>query len=253
MPIKITIDQGHVEGYNVGCAKGYAEGTAMFHLGMHLKAELEKYEGFIVSLTRTALKQNPTLEQRGKIAVENDCEVFLSLHSNAFSSATASGVVNFYSLKHPSSKALCDQLGNAITELMVKDTGNTHYRGSQTRAYPNTTKTDYYGVIRHSVKGATVKASFLIEHGFHTNKKECDWLNDDANLRKLAKREAEVLASYYGAKLIENAPNQEDEPLLQEAINIVQEKTGFSEATMTFLLCYKYGEELVKKIAKIIV
>ncbi|MEG1971969.1 MAG: LysM peptidoglycan-binding domain-containing protein [Oscillospiraceae bacterium] len=202
MRVKFTIDQGHIGGYNQGAAKGYAEGTAMFHLGVYLKQELELYEGFTAVLTRTSLQQCPTLEERGRVAVNNGSEVFISLHSNGFTSPSAHGVVVFYSLKHPASKALCDKLGKAITDLMNSGTGLTYYRGSQTRVYPNTTNTDYYGVIRSSVKGSSVKASFLVEHGFHSNPTECAWLNSDANLRKLAALEAAVYASHYGVKKI---------------------------------------------------
>lgn len=247
--IKFAIDQGHVKGYNVGCVNGYAEGTAMFNLGIYLKEELEKYDGFKAILTRNAVNENPSLEQRGKIAVDNKCDIFISLHSNAFSSDTAKGVVNFYSLKLPSSKALCDDLGKAVSELMAKDTGITYYRGSQTRAYPDTTNTDYYGVIRSSVKGTTVKASFLVEHGFHTNPEECAWLNKDENLRKLAKAEAAVFAKHYGVKLLGTSEGTVALSL-QEAINIIQAKTGLEEQTISFLLCYKYADSLLIKLAQ---
>lgn len=247
--IKFAIDQGHVKGYNTGCVSGYAEGTAMFNLGKYLKEELEKYEGFKAVLTRNVVTENPSLDQRGKIAIDNGCDVFISLHSNAFSNSTAKGVVNFYSLKLPSSKELCDKLGKAITELMAKDTGCTYYRGSQTRAYPNTTNTDYYGVIRSSVKASSVKASFLVEHGFHTNPDECAWLNKDENLRKLAKAEAAVFAEHYGVKAIEKT-EKSTELSVQDAINIIQEKTGLEEKTMEFLLCYKYAESLLIKLAE---
>lgn len=200
MAIKITIDPGHVRGYNPGAAAGYSEGTAMFTLAGYLKSELEKYSGFSVQVTRTQVTQDLTLDQRGKMAIDNGSKLFLSLHSNGFSSATAKGVVLFYSLKRPASKALGDKLGQAVTELMNSGTGVTYYRGSQTREYPGWAGNDYYGVIRSAVCGACVEAAFLLEHGFHSNPQECAWLNNDANLRRLAEREAEVIAEYYGAK-----------------------------------------------------
>ena len=37
---------------------------------------------------------------------------------------------------------------------------------------------------------------------------------------------------------------------VDEAVKILKAKAGLEEQTITFLLCYKYGEELVKKLAK---
>lgn len=198
--IKFCLDPGHIKGYNPGAVSGYYEGTAMFRLAQMLKEELEKYDNFSCVLTRNAVTDDPTLEQRGRLAITEKCDVFLSLHSNGFTQESAHGVVLFYSLKLPDSKKLCDKIGNAITELIKASTGTTYYRGSQTKTYPNTTNTDYYGVIRASVKsGSKVKYSFLLEHGFHSNIKECTFLNSDQNLRSLAKKEAEVFAEYFGA------------------------------------------------------
>lgn len=42
----------------------------------------------------------------------------------------------------------------------------------------------------------------------------------------------------------------EKELTTQEAINIVQEKAGVDENTVQYLLFYKYGEALIKKLAK---
>lgn len=37
---------------------------------------------------------------------------------------------------------------------------------------------------------------------------------------------------------------------VNEAIDIIKTKACLEDATINFLLCYKYGEELLKKIAK---
>ncbi|MBR5155953.1 MAG: N-acetylmuramoyl-L-alanine amidase [Clostridia bacterium] len=37
---------------------------------------------------------------------------------------------------------------------------------------------------------------------------------------------------------------------VDEAVEIVQAKSGLEDETIEFLLCYKYGEELIKKIAE---
>ena len=40
---------------------------------------------------------------------------------------------------------------------------------------------------------------------------------------------------------------------VEEAVEIIQAKAGLEDETMEFLLCYKYGEELVLKIAEAMV
>ncbi len=39
----------------------------------------------------------------------------------------------------------------------------------------------------------------------------------------------------------------------EEAIEVIQAKSGIEDETIEFLLCYKYGEELVKKLAEAMV
>ena len=43
------------------------------------------------------------------------------------------------------------------------------------------------------------------------------------------------------------------EVTVDEAIEILQAKSGIEDETIDFLLCYKYGEELVQKLAEAMV
>lgn len=86
MSTKFCIDQGHYPGGNKGVCPDYYEGNRMFQLGLYLKEELEKYEGFSAILTRKTVEDNPDLADRGRMAIENGCQVFVSLHTNAYSS-----------------------------------------------------------------------------------------------------------------------------------------------------------------------
>jgi hypothetical protein len=76
-------------------------------------------------------------------------------------------------------------------------------RGALTKK--NSDGNDYYGVIRSSVSSnSRVEYSFIIEHGFHTNKKECEFLMNEENLKKIAVAEAKVFADYFKLNLKEN-------------------------------------------------
>jgi len=193
MSTKFTLDPGHYTDYNTGVVKGYFEGNEMFKLAGYLKTALEQYNGFTVSMTKDQLSSNPDLEVRGRCAIYDASQVFLSLHSNA-ASASATGVVLFNSLKRPNSVPLANALGNSVAQLM-----GTNYRGCLTRVYPDTKNTDYYGVIRAAVRSGNVPYVYIIEHGFHTNKKECTWLYDDEHLKELAENEAAVFAGFFKA------------------------------------------------------
>jgi len=190
---RIMLDPGHVEGYNTGINPAYKEGTKMFHFVDYLKAELTAL-GFAAFTTRDKISDNPSLTTRGKLAAKMDCDVFISAHTNA-AGATACGVSVYRSVARPNSTALGNALGNCITDTINATTKVTKYRGCGIRK--NSEGGDYYGVIRNAVLTSKVPYVFILEHGFHTNKKECAYLNDDANLKVLAKAEAKTLYNYF--------------------------------------------------------
>lgn len=202
--LRVCIDPGHGQNYNRGCVAGYYESNQMYKLAQYQKGELEKYEGVTVILTKTALNQCPEVYDRGQVAVKNKCDVFISDHSNAVSgSSSACGVTIFRSVRRPDSVTLSKLLGEAIVSTMKEVTGNTYLRGNgATIKYSaHSNDWDYYGVLKGATASGSVMYPFLIEHGFHTNPAECRYLNDDNNLRKLAKAEVDVLASYFGLTL----------------------------------------------------
>jgi len=194
--IRITLDPGHTQNYNVYPPKrGFYEGTQMWKLANYLKAELEKY-GFIVKTTRPNLADNPSLAQRGQIAAGDD--LIISLHSNATANAKdtqTTGTVIFYTLSTPHIKTLADKLGNKIASLM-----GHHYRGSMTKESTTMKGYDYYGVLRNAIINKC-KAGLLIEHGFHTNPKDAAFLTVDNNLKKLAEEEAKIIYEYYEGEI----------------------------------------------------
>ena len=194
--MKITLDPGHTKDYNKGIIPGYYEGNAMFTLANYLKAELEKFENVEVFLTKDKREDNPELEERGKTAVSNGSELFISLHSNALvGNEGCSGVVGYYSFSFPESKAFLNELLSSVASLM-----SSWNRGAETKAYSSSKRyTDYYSVIRNSI-GGNVKVSFIIKHGIHKNKAECKWLMNDSNLKRLAEAEAKVIEEHYGLK-----------------------------------------------------
>lgn len=209
--LKIVIDPGHYTGHNKGQSAGYYEGNAVYKLAQYLKDELQSGTDQIkVILTKSTMAENPSVSERGRIAVRNGATVFISLHTNAVGDVSkqekAYGVSVYRSLYLPDSEDLGKKLADAIVDVMAPVTGVTYSRGVLTRKSTTTGK-DYYGVIRGAVNGAgtmaqasagTVKHAFIIEHGFHTNSRECAYLADDTNLKKIARAEADIIKEHFG-------------------------------------------------------
>ena len=116
-------------------------------------------------------------------------------------SPSVTGSVVIYSLTDKDNKALADKLGVKVSELM-----DHHYRGSITKASTANPGTDYYGVLRAAAQSGC-KCAFIIEHGFHTNVKDSNFLLSDTNLQILADAEAKIIADHFGAKSVDKAVN----------------------------------------------
>jgi len=207
--IKVTLDPGHGRYDNRSPNNHlYVEGTQMWHLAVYLEKALTRY-GIEVVTTRPNIDENPTLEERGAIAGESKSDLLISLHSNSPALSldgtydkSVTGTVVFYPLGAPEIKSLADSLGGKVSALM-----GHYYRGSFTKTYPNSPKLDYYGVIRNAVAYGCRNA-IIIEHGFHTNLSDSEFLLDDENLKALAEAEAKIIAEYFGAAEEKNVPEE---------------------------------------------
>ena len=187
--MKICLDPGHYGKYNSGIIKGYYESEMNLKLAYKLKSELEKY-GAEVILTRTGT-EDLSLSARGKLAAKNKCDVFYSIHSNARSGDPEHrGVVVYYSIFQPEHKELMEKLGRAAAAAM-----GSVFQTARTRK--GSGNWDYNTVIKSAVDGG-VPMAFLLEHGYHTNKEDCEALMKDEVLSAIAEAEAGLLAKHFG-------------------------------------------------------
>ena len=203
----VVIDPGHTGNtYNAGAVKGYYESKAVYDLSLYEKTALEK-RGIDVILTRER-NQDPGLYERGQMAVKKGHGyanvVFESNHSNAFN-GKAYGVTIIRSAHLPSSEKLANRMIDAIVKVMKPSTGITYNRGVTTKTQSN--GADWYGVIRGAVSGEVsqkqaqngpVHYDYIVEHGFHDNQKECQFLSKQENLKAIAEAKAAVIADYFG-------------------------------------------------------
>ncbi len=208
--MRVCLDPGHSGNVNAGIVPGYYESNMNLALANYLKTELERY-GAQVFMTREDTVTDPSLTERGQVAVANDCDLFFSIHSDANGNPDARGVTAIRSLKRPDSAALAKKLVDVVCEIM--DAPVSFYGGSVdgvwTRESETTPGNDYYGVIRSAVSSGNVADVYLFEHSFHTNLIDCTFLADDANLQRLAVAEAQVIAVHYGLASVAEALSPE--------------------------------------------
>jgi len=201
---KIMLDAGHYGKQNRSpVVPEYWESEMTWKLQNYLKAELEAY-GFTVGTTRTDQAKDLSVYQRGRKAKGYD--LFISLHSNACGTESVDRVVGIYLV--PDSRTTADEKSKEIAELLAKGVaeymqvkgGYQCYCRYDTGDRDGNGKADdnYYGVL-HGARSVNVPG-VIIEHSFHTNKASATWLLNDDNLKGMAKREAEILAEYYGLK-----------------------------------------------------
>lgn len=185
--MKILLDAGHGAGklHNRGSLIGN-EGDNNFLFSVILKEELEKYEGVEVLLTRPKITDNPSLKTRGKMA--QGCDLFLSLHSNAFN-GIANGFVLFDDVTKPNDK-LAQALSKSIGSAFRMNRG-VH------RKQLSYIKDDWYAVLRYN----EAKYGMLLEYGFHDNLQDVQvYVNQR---EKLARLTVQPIVEFFNLKLKE--------------------------------------------------
>lgn len=187
--IKICLDAGHAGKENRSpVVPEFHESDFNWKLHMKLKEKLEAY-GIQVITTRVSQDEELGTKSRGKKA--QGCNVLLSIHANAADRESAD-----YPLAIVPVNGSGDELGKKLAECVrnVMDTVEPADMWSKKTDSGN----DWYGVINGAAQVGV--PGIILEHSFYTNKCMAEWMMVDANLDKLAKAEAEVIAAHYGVK-----------------------------------------------------
>ena len=218
MAVKVCLDAGHYGKYNRSPAvSSYYESDMTWKLHNYLKKELEAF-GIVVVSTRTNQNTDRALYERG--AASKGCNLFISVHSNA----TGNGVNE--SVDYPVAYVLLNgsstDIGLKLAKVVESVMGTAQSGRTATRQGTNG---EYYGVLRGA--NAVGTPGIILEHSFHTNTRATKWLSSDSNLQKLAKAEAECIASYYGiTKKEENTFTK----IMGNAVATVEQMTAYIKA-----------------------
>lgn len=188
MSFKVHIDPGHYSSnYNQSPVnRAYYESVMTWKLSGFLKTALES-KGITVTMSRSSMNQNPSLYNRGYGA--KGCDLFLSMHSNACDTEIVDHPVVYRGYDKNEADEFALQLAQIIHQTLgTREAGRTATRKG--------TNGEYYGVM-YGARAAGLKYYYIVEHSFHTNTRATNWLLNDSNLKALAQKEANLIASYF--------------------------------------------------------
>ena len=197
--MKIMLDAGHYAKANRSpVLKTYYESEMTWKLTNYLKAELEAY-GIIVGLTRSVQSVDLAVEERGRKAKGYD--LFISIHSNACDTESVDRPTMIVNLNGKTTM-LGRTIGATVQNVMRT---NQPYKIA-TREWGGRPGVEYYGVLRGAQEVGV--PGIIVEHSFHTNLRAAQWLSVDANLKEMARQEAQTIAAFYGIQ----KPKSKEEP-----------------------------------------
>jgi hypothetical protein len=211
--IVITIDPGH-GGTESGDTEHYdgkvvKESDLTWKIANYCKQYLEEnYWNVEVHLTRGA-NECPDLKERVQTAVDYQSDFLLSIHLNAYSGSTQGAMSlvpsgNYMPQQAAIATAVGDQILRELASLGITNRGPL-IRYSNDYWYPNGSRADYYGIVRHGVQLGV--PSIIMEHAFLDNRSDYySFLSTDAKLQAIGEADARGLAQQLGLEEMSKKP-----------------------------------------------
>lgn len=171
---KILIDPGHGEWDGGAKTKnGTIEKDINLQVSLKLRDALKK-EGYTVYMTReddTSLsnKKKDDLQLRCEKKKETECDMFISVHQNMFTSGSSKGLQVWYS-----SDEISKRLAESIQETVKETLQTTNHRVAKDAKKA-------YKILRDGYEGANI----IIECGFLSNNDDEQNLKNDSYQDKL--------------------------------------------------------------------
>lgn len=210
----VVLDPGHDSTHAGTHQNGCSEEDMVLKIAQYCKAELEKYSGVTVYLTRegkdcpygaSSVTSSGCNAARVEFAASKNANVYVSFHLNSSSNTNANGAGIYY----PNANYRPDlgQEGHGLAQKILEKlnavglgtwAGGTLIRNSgDNTTYPDGSLSDYLGVIRRcKLQGIP---AVLIEHAFVTNNGDKNnFLISDDKLQRLGIADATAIAEYYG-------------------------------------------------------
>ncbi|MBP1890003.1 N-acetylmuramoyl-L-alanine amidase [Clostridium moniliforme] len=186
---RILIDPGH-GGYDGGAKSkgGVIEKDINLAISLKLKDALKK-EGYTVYMTREndialANSKKEDLEIRCEKKKETECDVFISIHQNMFSSSNSKGTQVWYS-SNENSKILAENIQEAVKETL---------QPNNNRLAKDAKKS--YKILRDEYNGASI----IVECGFLSNYEEEEKLQNEDYQNKIVLEIKKGINKYFSQK-----------------------------------------------------
>lgn len=209
----VCLDSGHDYKHTGAQGFGLREEEINFKITGYCKDYLEANSNINVVLTHDTLEcpypDTPYEDcnyERVVQAKKDNADLYVSIHVNAESTGTSSGVhfiypqTNWVDKYNALGLQFLDCLKNSgIQEIMpiTKDytRDSTDDEENSTNFYPDESRADYYGVIRNSKYMGFL--GVIIEHGFITTKEDNDYLTNEDILKALGEADAVSIIDYF--------------------------------------------------------
>jgi len=176
MSTRLVIDAGHGGSDSGAVYFGYVEKELNLQLALKVQEKFKDYDCKIF-MTRTTDK-DMSLYDRGHMAVELNCDAFISLHFNAFN-GQAKGFVSMYSYLPE-----CAEKSKYIAECIADEykKAGLHVNGIWTKESETMKGHNWFGVLR----GAEPVPALILEGLFMDNPEEIELLKSENFLDRLA-------------------------------------------------------------------
>ena len=212
----ILLDPGHCKSHKGAKANGIKEEDVNLDIGKACRNYLNKYSDVTVYITRTnnkclkRLKLGDCLTARNHLAKRLSADSLVSFHINWDPDKKRSGAMilaaynsGYNKYVSTTTQALGSSIMANLQELGIKSEG-FWFRTLDDEKYKNGAKADYYSIVREGVLNKI--PSLIIEHGYVSNKSDCNNYFKTAEQRKsLGVADAKGIINYYklSAKNIE--------------------------------------------------
>lgn len=192
--MKIMIDPGH---YSATVNQSpidptYYESATVWKLAGYLQKELIR-RGEIADLTRKNIDEDVGLVERGLKSKGYD--LFISIHTNSTGDNKPSDTADF-PVCYTQLSGATDDLADMFLAKLSQMFDSRYQPYKQARANEN--GEDWYGVLRGAAQVGT--PGIIVEHGFHTNHYNLQYLESDTFLRNLAYEDANIIQKWFADK-----------------------------------------------------
>lgn len=235
MSKKVFIGVGH-GGSDSGAVGYIVEKEANLAMALACRDYLTAH-GVEVRMSRTKDEEDPINEEVRECNAYNP-DLAIDVHNN---SGGGDGFEAYYTIHGGTGKALAQNIEKQVIKI------GQNSRGCKTRQGQ---RGDYYAFVRD-----TKCPAVICEGVFVDTKADAAQAGTKEKQQALGIAYAKGILDTLGIKYDTSTdkpaePTKPQDPEVQAAIEKIQTKAGLEEKTIEYLLAYKYGEQLVKKLAE---